>query len=78
MTNGSGEVVGQMDDLAMQQNGAYSGNVQITGTIVINEPSNTAYTFELFDTDNWTSTLTPIPSSHIAITAMSKVEVLKS
>jgi len=75
ITNGDGDIVGEMDDLAMQQNGAYSGNVQITGTINIKNPSNKEFTFTLFDTDNRTSTLTPIPSSHVALKAVKSVEV---
>lgn len=74
ISNGSG-VVGQFDDLGMQQNGSYSGSVQITGVVDIKGSDADTFTFEWFDGDNRTATLTPIPSSHIAIKATRKVEV---
>lgn len=75
ISNSTGTVLGEMDDLAMQQNGAYSGDVQITGVVVIKSPTDLSFIFEWFDRDNRTSTLTPIPSSHVALKAKTKAEV---
>ena len=74
ISDGAG-VVAEIDDLVMQQNGQYSGNCNISGSVTLKNQINPSYIFEWFDSDNRTSTLTPIPSSHIALKATKKIEV---
>jgi len=75
IVDGDGTIIGQMDDLAMQQNGAYSGSVQITGFCRVNNPASSDFTFQWFDMENRTATLAPIVSSQVVLKAIKKVEV---
>lgn len=71
-----GTVIAILDDLVMQQTGAYDGDATINGVFFDKTPpANPAYTFEWFDQEARTSTLPPIAESQIALEATLKVEV---
>lgn len=71
-----GTVVAIIDDLVMQQNGAYDGDATLNGVFFDKQPgANPAYTFEWFDNDNRTATLPPISESQISLEATEKVTV---
>lgn len=71
-----GNIIAVLDDLVMQQNGAYDGDATINGVFFDNNPgSNPDYTFEWFDQDNRTSTTLPLDFSQLALEAVNKVQV---
>lgn len=72
-----GDVIAVIDDLVMQQTGAYDGDATINGVFFDKQPGqNPAYTFEWFDQDARTATLPPVNFSQIALEATQKVTVL--
>lgn len=72
-----GAVIAVIDDLVMQQNGAYDGDATLNGQFFDKQPgANPAYTFEWFDKENRTSTLIPATFSQLALTATLKIDVL--
>lgn len=71
-----GNVIAIIDDLVMQQNGAYDGDAVINGVFFDKQPGvNPAYTFEWFDQENRTATLPARAESQIALVATEKVTV---
>lgn len=71
-----GVVVARFSDLAMQQNGNYSGDANLSGSVLLKGvPANPAYTFEWYDTDNRSTVLTPQASSRISLEAIHKIMV---
>lgn len=72
----SGNVIAVIDDLVMQQNGAYDGDATVNGVFFDKQPgANPSYTFEWFDQDNRTATLPATGFSQIALEATEKVPV---
>jgi len=67
-----GDILGVIDDLVMQQNGAYDGDATYAD-ILIDEIISTdpVYTFEWFDKETRTSTLVPEDYSKIVLKAFS-------
>lgn len=60
-----------IDDLVMQQNGAYDGDATINGNFIDVTPGvDPTYTFEWFDKENRTATLIPEPFSSITLKAI--------
>ena len=71
-----GTVIAILDDLVMQQNGAYDGDATINGVFFDLMPgANPAYLFEWFDKENRTATLPPEDFSQIALEASEMVKV---
>lgn len=71
-----GNIIAVLDDLVMQQNGAYDGDTTINGVFFDKNPgANPAYTFEWFDQDNRTATNPPNGFSQLALEAVTKVQV---
>ena len=71
-----GNVIAVIDDLVMQQTGAYDGDATLNGVFFDKQPpANPAYTFEWFDNDNRTATLPPETFSQIALVATEKATV---
>ena len=71
-----GAIIAILDDLVMQQNGAYDGDATLNGVFFDKQPgANPAYTFEWFDKEARTATLPPIAESQIALEATVKVTV---
>lgn len=74
-----GDVIAVLDDLVMQQNGAYDGDFTLNAQFFDKTPGvNPTYTFEWFDKENRTATLAPETFSQIAMKAVNKVNVLDS
>ena len=72
-----GNIIAVIDDLVMQQNGAYDGDATINGSFVDATPgTNPSYTFEWFDKENRTATLAVQTFSNITLQAIEKVTVL--
>lgn len=73
-----GNIIAVFDDLVMQQNGAYDGDATLTWSFIDKQPwANPVYTFEWFDEDARTATLTPNDFSQLSLTATNKVTVLQ-
>lgn len=73
-----GATIAVLDDLVMQANGTYDGDATITGSFIDKTPgTNPTYTFEWFDQENRTATLTPNAHSRIALSATKKVTVFR-
>lgn len=72
-----GNVIAVLDDLVMQQTGAYDGDFTLLGTFFDKAPgANPAYTFEWFDKENRTATLRPEAFSQLAMKAVNSITIL--
>lgn len=73
----NGTIIAVMDDLVMQQTGAYNGDFTLSGVFYDKKPgTNPSYTFEWFDEENRTATLRPETYSQISMIAVEKIKVL--
>lgn len=71
-----GNIIAVVDDIVMQNNGAYDGDATLNGVFFDKNPGvNPSYTFEWFDDDNRTATLVPNSFSQLALEATTKVQV---
>ena len=71
-----GVTIAVIDDLVMQQNGAYDGDATVNGVFFDLMPgANPAYLFEWFDKENRTATLPPEEFSQIALEATELLRV---
>lgn len=69
--------VAVLDDLVMQAVGTYDGDFTLHGTFLDYQPGvNPSYTFEWFDKETRTATLTPADYSQVAMKAIEDITVL--